>query len=89
MSNALPKLDRDKLMADLLLEAERTIHVVADAVDNASKGRVINDSEEPARDALDHFRSIVYERVLQSKVDAAEAAFPPSGQCDVGQEETA
>jgi len=69
-------------MRDLLVEAERTVNEVADAVDNAPRGRVIRDSEEPARDALDHFRSIVFERVMQAKVDAAEAAFPPSGQCD-------
>ena len=88
MSNVLPKLDRDKLMEDLLAEAQRTVHEVADAVDNAPKGRVINDSEEPARVALDRFRSLVYERVLQAKVDAAEAAFSPSGQRDVGPQET-
>lgn len=81
MSNALPKLDREKLMKELISEAERTVHEVADAVDDAPAGRVIRDSEEKARDALDRFRQIVYERVLQAKVDAAEAAFPPSAQC--------
>jgi len=80
MSQVLPDLDRDKLMQELLAEAERTVNAVADAVDNAPAGRVIADSEEPARDALDRFRQTVYERVLQAKVDAAEAAFPPSTQ---------
>jgi hypothetical protein len=84
MSNVLPKLDRDNLMEDLLAEAQRTVHEVADAVDNAPKGRVINDSEEPARVALDRFRSLVYERVLQAKVDAAEAAFPPPVSATLG-----
>lgn len=88
MSEALPKLNRAQLVEDLLVEAERTIHEVADAVDNAPAGRVIRDSEEPARDALDRFRRLVYERALQAKVDAAEAAFPPSGQCGDGQAET-
>jgi hypothetical protein len=73
----------------LLAEAERTVNEVADAVDNAPAGRVIRDSEEPARDALDRFRQRVYERVLQAKVDAAEAAFPPSGQSGDGKDETA
>jgi len=80
MSRALPKLDRVALVQELLMEAERTVNEVADAVDNAPRGRVIRDSEEPARDALDRFRQIVYERVLQAKVAAAEAAFPPSDQ---------
>jgi hypothetical protein len=80
MSRELPKVDRASLVKELLVEAERTVNEVADAVDDAPVGRVIRDSEEPARDALDRFRQIVYERVLQAKVDAAEAAFPPSAQ---------
>ena len=87
MTKALPKLDRQKLMRELLLEAERTVNEVADAVDNAPAGRVIGDSEEPSREALDRFRQLVYERVLQAKITAAEAAFPPSAQCSDGQEE--
>ncbi len=65
------------------------MYEVADAVDNAPVGRVIRDSEEPARDALDRFRQKVYERVLQAKIDAAEAAFPPSGQSCDGETKTA
>lgn len=80
MAEGLPKLDRERLLAELLVEAERTVHEVADAVDNAPAGRLIRDSEEPARDALDRFRQIVYQRVMQAKVTAAEAAFPPSDQ---------
>jgi hypothetical protein len=81
-SSNLPKLDRAALRARLLAEFERTVESVADAVDNAPSGRVIRDSEEPARLALDRLRCVVYEAALQAKVDAAEAAFPPSAQCD-------
>ncbi len=88
MAQEMPKLDRAALLRELLVEAERTVNEVADAIDNAPTGRVIRDSEEPARDALDRFRQIVYERALQAKVDAAEAAFPPSAQCGDGQAET-
>jgi len=88
MADALPKLDREKLVEELLAEAERTVNEVADAVDDAPAGRLIRDSEEPARDALDRFRQVVYERVLQAKVNAAEAAFPPSAQRGDGQAET-
>lgn len=88
MADALPKLDREKLVEELLAEAERTVNEVADAVDDAPAGRLIRDSEEPARDALDRFRQVVYERVLQAKVNAAEAAFPPSGQRGDRQTET-
>ena len=87
MADALPKLDREALMQELLAEAKRTVNEVADAVDNAPAGRLIRDSEEPARDALDGFRRIVYERALQAKMQAAEAAFPPSGQRGDGQDQ--
>ena len=80
MAETLPKLDRDELRADLLAEFERVVTDVADAVDGSPAGRVIRDSEEKARNALDRFRQVVYERALQGKIDAAEAAFPPSGQ---------
>jgi hypothetical protein len=79
-ADSLPKLDRAKLLEELMAEAERTVNEVADAVDAAPCGRVIRDSEEKARDALDRFRQVVYERTLQAKVNAAEAAFPPSTQ---------
>ena len=80
MSKSLPKLDRESLRERLMAEFDRVVEEVADAVDDAPAGRVIRDSEEPARDSLDRFRQVVYERALQAKVDAAEAAFPPSRQ---------
>jgi hypothetical protein len=87
-ADGVPKLDRAKLLEELMAEAERTVNEVADAVDGAPRGRIIRDSEEQARDALDRFRQVVYERTLQAKVDAAEAAFPPSAQCSDGEAET-
>jgi hypothetical protein len=80
MDQQLPRLDRAKLRAQLLAEFERTVEEVADAVDQAPPGRVIRDSEESARVALDRLRKQVYEAALQAKVDAAEAAFSPSAQ---------
>ena len=41
------------------------------------------------RDALDRFRKLAYEKAVQMKVNAAEAAFSPSEQRDDGKEETA
>lgn len=89
MSESLPKLDRAKLREELLREFDRVVGEVADAIDEAPSGRVIRDSEEKARDALDRFRQVVYEQALQGKIIAAEAAFPPSGQCGDGKEQTA
>lgn len=86
---ALPKLDRDAYREQLRREFEQTLQAVADAVDNASQGQIIRQSEEPAREALDRFRRIAYEQAIQMKVNAAEAAFPPSVQRGDGEAETA
>lgn len=88
MADDVPKLDRQRLLKELLVEAERTVNEVADAIDNAAAGRIIRDSEEPSRDALDRFRKLVYERAMQAKVDAAEAAFSPSDEQGDRQAET-
>jgi hypothetical protein len=82
MMDALPKLDRDAYREQMRAEFERALTEVADAIDEAPKGRVIRDSEERARDALDRFRQAAYEKAMQLKIEAAEAAFPPSAPSD-------
>jgi len=89
MKMALPKLDRDAYREQLRREFEKTLQAVADAVDNASQGQIIRQSEEQAREALDRFRQIAYEQAIQMKVNAAEAAFSPSAQRDDGEAKTA
>jgi len=78
--DGLPKLDREAYRQQMRAEFERVLDEVADAIDEAPKGRVIRDSEERARDALDRFRQIAYEKAMQEKIKAAEAAFSPSEQ---------
>jgi hypothetical protein len=73
-----------KLSPEAYVEAMRTkleelLGRVADAVNDAPPGRVIADSEEPVRDLFADFRQQAYELAVQMRVDAAEAAFPPSG----------
>ena len=80
--DALPKLDRVAYREQMRAEFERALSEVADAIDEAPKGRVIRDSEERARDALDRFRQAAYEKAMQLKISAAEAAFPPSAPSD-------
>ncbi len=85
MDEPLPKLDRAAYVAEMRAEFERTLQAVADAVDNAPAGHVIRASEEGARDALDRFRRVAYEKAIQMKIDAAGAAFPPSAQRNDGE----
>lgn len=61
-------------------EFERIMRKVAEAVNLAPAGHVINASEERVRDLLGEFRARAYETALQMRLDAAEAAFSPCGQ---------
>jgi hypothetical protein len=77
--NETPNLSPAELMQDLRAEFEELVTNVAKAIERARAGRIIADSEGPARDAFAKFREKVYTKVLQKRLDAAEAAFPPSG----------
>jgi len=75
-----PQMDREAFKRQMRAELEVLIEEVADAVDDAPAGRIICDSEEKVRDLFAEFRKKAYEQAIQLKVDAAEAAFPPSDQ---------
>jgi hypothetical protein len=84
-----PRMDREAFKKQMRVEMEELLDEVARAVDDAPAGRIIRDSEEKVRDAFAEFRQKTFERALQMKVDAAEAAFPPSDQPGDGDAETA
>jgi hypothetical protein len=76
----MPKIDGAAFRERMRAAFERAMQEVADSIDAAPCGRIIRDSEEPSREALDRFRQAAYETAIQMKVEAAEAAFPPSGE---------
>lgn len=78
MSQEAPKLDLDEYRKKMREAFEQTMNQVADAVNNARRGRWIRDSEEKARDVLEEFRRVAFETAVQMRIDAAEAAFSPS-----------
>lgn len=78
----LPKLDKSVFVEAMREDFERTMKEVAQAVNDAPEGRVINASEERVRDVMGEFRTRAYQRALQMRVNAAEAAFSPGGQSD-------
>jgi len=73
-----PRLSPDDLREQLRADFERLCRQVADAVNQAPPGQVINASEEPVRDLFADFRRRVYQAAVQARLDAAQAAFPPS-----------
>jgi hypothetical protein len=72
-------IDAVQLKKALGPDFERLVEDVAGAVSQAPDGAIIAGSEYQVRDLLARFRQTVYEKAIQMQVEAAEAAFPPSG----------
>ena len=83
-----PQMDRETFKQQMRVELEILMEEMVDAVDSAPAGRIIRDSEEKVRDLFAEFRQKAFEKAMQAKVDAAEAAFSPSGQPSDGQAKT-
>lgn len=76
--SAEPKFSRDEFIAQMRAEMEAMLGRVADAVNEAPPGCIISGSEEQVRDLFTDLRQQAFEKALQMRVDAAEAAFSPS-----------
>ena len=74
----LPLIDAEKLKELMLNEFEQCIADVTQAVNDGRAGSVIDDSEEPVRQTTTRFRQRVFEKAIQMKTQAADAAFSPS-----------
>ena len=77
----LLKMDRDELVRRMREDFERTMLEVADAVNEAPDGHLIDGSEERVRNLLGEFRRRAFQTAAQMRVEATEgsAAFSPGG----------
>jgi hypothetical protein len=76
--DGIPKMSREQYIEAMRSKFEEILGGVADAVNDAPEGQIINASEEKVRDLFAAFRRVAFEAALQARIDAAEAAFPPS-----------
>ena len=76
----LPTINDRKLKELLEKDFENCIAEVVEAIDTAKAGSIIDDSEEHVRTATGKLRQKIFEKALQMKMDAVQAAFPPSDQ---------
>jgi hypothetical protein len=79
---------RDEFIRQMRAKMEEVLGQVADAVNDAPPGRVISGSEEQVRDLFADLRQHAYETAVQMRVNAAEAAFPPSDGSNDRQDQT-
>jgi len=73
-----PKLSREAYVQAMRQQVEEVLGKVADAVNDALPGKIINGSEEQVRDLFAKLRQQAFEQAVQMRVNAAEAAFSPS-----------
>lgn len=74
----LLQMDKQKYLAEMRAEVERILGRVADAVNAAPDGKVINASEWEVHDLMEELRRVAYEKALQMRIDSTEESFSPS-----------
>lgn len=73
-----PRVSPQEFADSIRAEFDQFAKDVMEAVNEASDGQWIAGSEEKVRDLCAQMRRAVFERAIQKRVQAAEAAFPPS-----------
>jgi len=78
MTDVASQVDPGKFVETMREEFEEFAAAVMESVNAAPDGAWIEGSEERVRDLSAEFRRRVFQQAVQARVDAAEAAFPPS-----------
>ena len=84
----MPKLDRAAVAAKLQELFNDASRQICDAVDDAPPGALLSGSEEVVCTVGHELSRSLFETVAQARIDAAEAAFPPSGRSENRSEKT-
>ena len=71
-------LDKTEFVSRMQVECRKIMEQVADAVNAAPTGNVINASEMQVFDLMAEFRKIAYETAVQMRIDSTESSFSPS-----------
>jgi hypothetical protein len=74
----LPWVSPEKLKQELHGMVDELAEQVMASMNQARVGHLIDDTEEPVREAGREFIRAAFEKALQQKIDAAEASFSPS-----------
>ena len=74
----LLRMCKEQFVQQMHAEVERVLGEIADAVNDAPDGHVINASEMKVRDLIGQLRTRVYQKALQMRIDSTESSFSPS-----------
>ena len=72
------RITAEQILAEIGVDVEKMAQKVTQAVNDGRAGSVIDDSEESVSKVTARFRQQVFERAIQMKTEAADAAFSPS-----------
>lgn len=72
------KITPEQLAKAMDADYQKLVQQVSAAVNEAPDGAVISGSEELVRETMARFRQKVYEKAIQLRTQAAQAAFSPS-----------
>jgi hypothetical protein len=78
--SGVPKVVCEEYVKQMKAAMETYLASVMEAVNQAPDGAWVAGSEEQVRDLSAEFRRQAFEQAVQMRVNAAEAAFPPSAQ---------
>jgi len=71
------RVTAEQVLAEIGVDVERMAEKVADAINNAQAGAIIDQSEEPVRDAHAELRQKTYQKAIGLLEDSRQA-FSPS-----------
>jgi hypothetical protein len=71
-------MDKEQFISEMMEEVRRRLGEVADAVNGAGDGNVINGSEMAVRDAMVELQRRAFEKAVQMRIDSTESSFSPS-----------
>ncbi len=74
------RITKEQLKAALAVDMNKLLDDVVEAMNDAKPGSIIDDSEEPVRDAAGQFRRMLFEKALALR--SQSEAFSPSGDPD-------
>ncbi len=80
------RITTDELLAEIDVDVKQMAQKVADAINRAQAGAIINQSEEPVRDAHALLRKATYQKAL-SLLEKKQQAFSPSAESSQNQVE--
>ena len=71
------RVTADEILAEIGFDVEQMAQKVADAINNAQVGAIIDQSEEPVREALAELRQTTYQKSI-SLLGKNQQVFSPS-----------